>query len=90
MALKKKALSQILREELHVLVDELPDMKLHGAKRFLGYLRNSGDPVIQVLLDAPLDNEALTKHEEIAVNQAWEAVTGGNVVADEELGRRLG
>ena len=31
MALKKKARSQILREELHLLVDELPDMEPNGS-----------------------------------------------------------
>ena len=90
MASKKKTRSLILRKEIHLLVEELPDEELYGAKRFLGYLRNSGDPIIQALLEARLDNEKLNKEEEGAVNQAWKAVADGNVVTDEELARRLG
>jgi len=42
-----------LKEELHHLVDELPNRELHAAKRFLEYLRNMGDPFLQALEEAP-------------------------------------
>ena len=52
--------SVLLREELHRLVDELPEADLYSAKRFMAYLRNTQSPWLQKLLDAPYDDEPLT------------------------------
>lgn len=88
MVTKRK--SQILKKELHRLVDELPDRDLYAAKRFLAYLRNTRDPLVQKLIEAPYDDEPLTPEEEAAVQEAWEAVARGEVLSDEELRRELG
>ena len=88
MPRKKKAV--ILRDELHRLIDQLHDRDLYAAKRFLAYLRNTGDPLMQKLVEAPYDDEPLTEEDEAALAEAWEAVARGDVYSDEEVRRQLG
>ncbi len=78
-----------LRKELHRLIDELTNDDLYGAKRFLGYLRASRDPVLRSLLEAPYDDEPLTPEEAAALDEGWEALANGDVLSDEEVKRRL-
>ena len=78
------------KEELHRLVEELPKNELPAARRYLEYLRNMGDPLLRALMEAPLDDELETDTERAAVQEAWEAVTRGEVVSDEELRIELG
>lgn len=81
MTVKRKSKATVLREEIHQLEDELPNKELHGVKRLLAYLRILGDPLTQKLLEAPYDDEPLTKEEESAIDEAWEDVRAGKVVA---------
>lgn len=79
-----------IKEELHRLVDELPKSELHSAKRFLEYLRNMGDPVLQALMEAPYDDEPETDEERAAVAEAQEDFKAGRVVSHQELKHELG
>lgn len=88
MARKKKAV--ILREELRQLVDQLPDRDLYAAKRFLAFLCNTRDPLMQKLVEAPYDDEPLTQEDKAALAEAWEAIARGEVYTDEEVRRELG
>lgn len=90
MTIKRKSKATVLREDIHQLVDELPNKELHGAKRFLAYLRILGDPLAQKWLDAPYDDEPLTKEEESAIDEAWEDVRSGRVLTMEQLKDELG
>ena len=90
MATKKKGKAAVLREEIHLLVDELPNKELYGVKRYIAYLRNINDSMMQKLVETPYDDEPLTKEDEAALEEAWEAVARGEVLTDEELGRELG
>ena len=90
MTTKRKSKAAILREDIHQLVDELPNKELHGVKRFLAYLRNTNDALTQKLLESSYTDEPLTKEEEDAVDEAWDAAARGEVLTDEELGRQLG
>ena len=87
MTTKRKA--HTLRKELHRLVDELPDRDLYAAKRFLAYLRNTSDPLVQKLMEAPYDDEPVTEEEEAALAEAYEDLAAGRVVPHEEARRRL-
>ena len=49
-----------IKEDLHRLVDELPEKELPVAKRYLEYLRNMGDPVLRSFMEAPEDDEEET------------------------------
>ncbi len=90
MATKRKSKAAVLREDIHLLVDELPNKELHGVKRFLAYLRNSSDPMIQKWIEAPYAEESLTKEEESAIDEAWDDVRSGNVLTMDQMKDELG
>jgi hypothetical protein len=79
-----------IKEELHRLVDELPEGEMYGAKRFLEYLRNMGDPVLRAMLEAPEDDEPETAEERAAVAEAYEDFEAGRVVSHQEIKREFG
>jgi hypothetical protein len=79
-----------IKEDLYRLVDELPESELHGAKRFLEYLRNMGDPVLWAMLEAPEDDEPETDEEKAAIAETKEDFKSGRVVSHEELKREFG
>ena len=78
-----------IKDELHRLVDELPARELHGAKRFLEYLRNMGDPVLKALLESPEDDEPETEEEATAVAEAYEDLAAGRVIPLDKIKREL-
>ena len=90
MTINRKSKAAVLREDIHQLVDELPNKELHGVNRFLAYLRFLGDPLTQKLLDTSYDDEPLTKEEESVIDEAWEDVRSGRVSTMEQLEDELG
>ena len=58
------------KRDLHRLVDELPESELEIAARYLEYLRNLADPVLRVLLEAPVDDETITHDMAQALDEA--------------------
>jgi len=78
-----------IKEELHRLVDELPDSESHAAKRFLEYLRNMGDPVLRALMEAPMDDEPTTPEEDKGAEEAWQEYLRGEAISAEEAKREL-
>jgi len=79
-----------LREELHELVDKLPDDELNAARRFLEYIRHHGDPFLKKLMEAPIDDEPVTEEEEALVAEAREELTRGETISHEEVKREFG
>ena len=78
-----------IKDDLHRLVDELPQKELHGAKRFLEYLRNMGDPFLQALMEAPEDDEPTTPEEDEGAAEAWQEYLRGEGITMEEAKRDL-
>ena len=77
------------REELHELVDSLPDSEVPAARRFMRYLRAMAeDPVLRAAMNAPTDDEPMTP-EEIAEIREAEA-DRGEVVPLKDVMRELG
>jgi hypothetical protein len=79
---------QASRDELHVLLDRIPDSEVPTARKIL---RALADPVKLALLNAPLDLERMSDHE----RAAWDADRerrrrGEPPVAAEEVLRDLG
>ena len=72
------------REELHRLIDELPEREMHAARRFLEYMRNMGDTVLRSLMEALDDAEPTTPEEDIRVNEAWQEYLRGEAISAEE------
>ena len=79
-----------VKEELHRLVDELPESELRCAHRALEYLRERGsDPLLRALLEAPEDEEGETDEERASVREAYEDLSSGRVLSHEEVRKRL-
>jgi hypothetical protein len=71
----------IVKEELHRLVDALPEREVAAARRYLEYLRDVGsDPVLRAFMAAPEDDEPLTEEDEAAIREAEEEVARGEVI----------
>ena len=80
----------MLCDEVHALVDQLPDGELNAARWFVEYLRHHGDPLLKKLMDAPLDDEPVTEEGEDLVAEAWEGVKAGRLHTMEEVKEDLG
>ena len=79
----------ITREELRHLVDELPESELDTARRFLRYLRDTVDPLVRTLLEAPEDDEPTTPEEDESAREAWQEYLRGEAISAEEAKREL-
>lgn len=78
------------REDLHHLVDALPDSELSTAARFLAYLRDvATDPFLRALVSAKEDNELEVPEEAVAVQEGRADVAAGRLVSHDEVRRRL-
>ena len=79
------------KDDLHQLVDELPESAVAEVAQILERWRAGYDAGLPaVLRDAPWDDEPETDEEHALVQEAYEAVARGEVVPDEELDRELG
>jgi hypothetical protein len=81
-----------MRENLHKLIDELPDADLPTAARVLEALNATANahPLILALDAAPEDDEAETPEEAKAVAAAWEERRKGKYLTTQEVRRKLG
>ena len=80
----------ITRNAIRKLISQLPESELVAAHRYLCYLRDEGDPVLQAFRNAPIDDEPETEEERKAVAEAWEDVRAGRVVSMAEIKREFG
>jgi hypothetical protein len=78
------------RDNLHRLVDALPESELERAERVLEELRQVAEPPYRPLEDAPLDDESETAEEKAAVEEARSDVGAGRVISHDEAKRRWG
>jgi hypothetical protein len=78
------------RDNLHRLVDSLPESELVRAERVLEALRQVAEPPYRPLEEAPVDDEAETPEERAAVEEARSDVAGGRVISHGEAKRRWG
>ena len=78
------------KENLHDLVERLPDSELETVRQVLEERLAKHDPVLRAFLTAPEDDEPETEDERSAVREAYDAIANGEVIPDEELKRDLG
>lgn len=79
------------RDELHRLIDRLPEEALPEAEGFLEALSGRGDEGLpRFLAEAPWDDEPETEEERLAVAEAYEALERGDVFTLDEVRRDLG
>ena len=61
-----------VKQELHALIDRLPEGEVVAARRYLQYLCDlSEDPVVRALREAPFDDEPLGPEEAAESESAW-------------------
>lgn len=77
------------KEDLHRLVDDLPESEIPAASRYLRYLRDlANDPVLRAFMEAPEDDEPLTPEEEAAIREAEEELERGEGIPWEQVKAR--
>lgn len=76
------------RDELHQLIDCIPDDELPAAKRFLQFLALK--PAYRTALSAPPDDECVTERDAAAIAQGREEVRGGKSVPHDDILREFG
>ena len=80
------------KEQIHQLVEDLPDSDLETVKRVLEGLSalSSANLVKAALARAPIDDESVTDEEAQAIEEGERDVAAGRVVASDEVQVRLG
>jgi hypothetical protein len=78
------------RDNLHRLVDTLPESELERAERVLEALRQVAEQPYRPLEEAPLDNESETHEEKVAAEEARRDVAAGRTISHDEAKRRWG
>ena len=80
------------REQIHRLVDALPDDALDTAAKVLNGLSvpSLADPVTSALAKAPIDDEPVTDGEAEAIEEGERDVADGEVITAAALRVRLG
>lgn len=72
----------IARDELHTILDSIPEDRLSTAREALAAL---ADPVLMALLNAPEDDEPLTGEDLKALAEAHAEMERGELVLLEDL-----
>ena len=78
------------KEELHRLIDELPDSETNAAGRYLEHLRDLTDPFVRALVEASEDDEATGPGEDEGADEAWQEYLNGEARPWEEVRKDLG
>lgn len=78
------------KEQLHELIDQLPDSEADTAARVLTALRDTADPFLKMLAEAPEDDEPITPTDEAAIAEGREAYRRGEVRPWDAVRRELG
>ena len=75
----------VTKQDLHQLIDEIPEQEHQAAANYLQRLRDlANDPVYQAFMNAPLDDEPVTPEERRLIDEAKAEVARGEVVSWEE------
>ena len=79
-----------VRDEIHTLVDSLPDSELPSARRYLESLgRVADDPLVRFLREAPIDDEPTTPEEDREAEEAWQEYLRVGGISSDEIKRTL-
>jgi hypothetical protein len=76
------------KQELHLLVDQLPTEQVAAALQYMRYLRI--DPVVLSLLNAPADDEPYTAEQRASDAEAVASIASGDAVSRAEMLREFG
>ncbi len=76
------------KQQLHELIDRLPEEQLRSARQFLSFL--CADPVLLSLLNAPPDDEPYTEEQQRRDAEAIASIERGEGIPHEEILREFG
>ena len=77
------------KADLRRLVGQLPESELEAALRYLEYLRDTADPLLRALMQAPEDDEPTTPQEDAEAEEAWQEYLRGEARPWEEVRKEL-
>ena len=81
----------LAKNNLHDLIDKLPDTEAESARRFLEFLIAQADKVyIQALREMPIDDEPLTDEDLNAIKDSREDIKAGRTQTLSEVMQDLG
>ena len=82
----------MFKEELHKLVDALPQNEVYSAKRYLQFLlvKVQNQRVLEAFENAPEEEEAPDAAELAAIEEAEKDITAGRVEPFDEVMKYLG
>ena len=80
------------KEQIHQLVDDLPERELETVKRVLEGLSalSPSNPVLDALANAPVDDEEVSDEEAQAIEDGERDIESGQVVSGDQVRTRLG
>lgn len=78
------------KEELRRRIENLTESEAEDALDYLERRHGERDPLLDLLEDAPDDDEPADADEERGVDEAWAEHERGEVASLEEIRRRLG
>ena len=76
----------VTKQDLHNLIDEIPEQEHQAAAEYLQRLRDlAKDPLYQALMNAPIDDEPLTEEDLAAIEEGRRDVREGRTYRWEEV-----
>ncbi|MGH2561279.1 MAG: hypothetical protein ACRDJH_19590 [Thermomicrobiales bacterium] len=79
-----------IRDDLHALVDALPEGELDAAQRVLESLTHDHEDTLErLLMDAPYDDEPVSPDEERRAAEARDQFRRGKTISAAEIKRTL-
>lgn len=80
----------VTKQDLHKLIDEIPEQEHQAAAKYLTRLRDlANDPVYQAFMNAPLDDEPLTDEDIAAIEEAEAEIARGEYFTLEDIRKDL-
>jgi hypothetical protein len=82
----------VQKDELHRLIDALPEKEIATAKRFLEFLAIQPDEESwdEFLKNPPIDDEPLTEYDLLDIKEGEKAIAEGRVKSWEQIKREYG
>lgn len=79
----------VAREQLHQLIDQLPETHLRDAETALLRLRHADDSLSRFLANAPDDDEPSAPEEDAEAAESWVQHLRGETISAAEIKRTL-
>lgn len=74
------------RDDLHRVVDQLPETRQEEALRLLEYLRDRQEFTAET---APVDDEPLSEEDQVSLRAADADIANGRLISNDEMKREL-